>query len=310
MRWLLSLLDAPFVVADCVFVNPAYRGTRLPARDRAGATERRDIWLRKPIRIHDARSLAEAPALEREGFQLLEAPIQLDFRNPELVTTVYYEHCAGLVRAATGCRAVKVLQHEFRDGTGQATYAGSAHADVSPFVEKVTTVPHGWHFGLFNIWRSIDLERPVEAAPLALCDIRTVASADMVYADAWRRTEPKTRVIDCRLIHDAGQSWCYFPRMTAEEALIFKQYDTRQEEPSLRAVYHTAFKDPTMPPEVTRRKTVEARVLAIFKEEDPEPEARRARFQGEVSMTRRDGTVSMWRHEEMIDWDKDSEPEP
>ena len=310
MRWLSPLLEAPFVVTDSIFINPAYRGTRLPARDVADPTERREMWLRKPIRVHDARSLAEAPALEREGFQLLEAPIRLDFRNPELVTTVYYEHCAGLVRAATGCRAVKVLQHEFRDGTGQATYAGMAHADVSPFVEKVTTVPRGWHFGLFNIWRSIELERPVEAAPLALCDIRTVASADMVYADAWRRTEPKTRVIDCRLIHDTGQSWCYFPRMTADEALIFKQYDTRQEEASLRAAYHTAFRDPTTPPEATRRKTVEARVLAIFREEDPEPEARRARFQAEVPMTRRDGTDSAWRHEEMVDWDNDREPEP
>ncbi len=310
MRRLPAFVQAPFVVSDSVFVNPAYRGTRLPPEERTELAERREILLRKPIRIHDARALRQAPCLEREGFQLLDAPIRLDFRIPELVATRYYEHCAKLVRAVIGCRAAKVLQHEFRDGKGNGDYARTVHADVSPFVEDVTAVPEGWHFGLFNVWRNIEPESPIEAMPLALCDVRTVATADVVYADARRRTEPKTRVIDCRLIHDTGQGWYYFPRMTADEALIFKQYDTRREDANLRATFHTAFRDPATRADAPSRRTVEARVLAIFRGKDPEREIRRARYQAQVPRNRRDGTVSDWRHDEMVDWDDDRDTAP
>ena len=35
--------------------------------------------------------------------------------------------------------------------------------------------------------------------------------------------------------------------MTPKETLVFKQYDTRQEAPSLRTTYHGAIADPTTP---------------------------------------------------------------
>ncbi len=307
LRHLPFLVETPFVVSDSIFVNPKYRGTRLPPMAETDPTERREMFLHKPIRVHDARSLGQAPRLDVEGFQLFEAPIRLDFGDRKLVTTRFYEYCADLVKAATGCLAARVLQHEFRRETGEGeagrtAYARMVHADVCPYVEDVLRAPEGRHFGLFNVWRNIDPAREIECMPLALCDVTTVAGTDIVYANARRRTEPKTRLVDCRLVHDTGQGWYYFPRMTADEALIFKQYDTRQEDASRRATFHVAFKDPTTQADASWRQTIEARVLAIFRENDPERTRRRARFQAEVPMVQRDGTISTWRHEEMVDW--------
>lgn len=303
-----TLVDAPFVVSESLFVNPKYRGRRVGAPETIDPTETREVFLRKPIRVHDGRSLRRAPSLEREGFRLLQAPIRLDFRNGELVTTRFYDYCTAAVEAATGCLAARVMQHEFRDGTTSppsegGTYAAKAHADVCSYVEDVMDVPDGRHYGLFTVWRSIDADREIEVMPLALCDATSVAAADIVYTDGWRRTEPRTRLVNCGLIHDVAQSWYYFPRMTPDEALLFRQYDTRRADAGMRTTFHTSFKDPTTREGAPLRRTVEARVLAIFPEADPERELRKARFQAEVPKTRRDGTVSAWRHERMLDWD-------
>ena len=309
MRRLPTLLEAPFVVSSSVFVNPRYRGTRLPAGDDPTTLKRAgEMFLRKQIRVHDARSLAPAPSLEREGFHLIEAPILLDFGNREVVTTRFYDYCEDLVKAATGCLFAKTVQHEFRTGpAGKTAYAPRVHADVCPYIEDVMDVPDGRHFGLFNVWRSTDLHRQIEFMPLALCDVTTVAVADIVYADAWRRTETPTRLVDCRLIHDVAQSWHYFPLMTPDEALIFRQYDSRREDANLRATFHTAFEDPTTRAGAPLRHSVEARVLAVFREQDTERAHRRARFQAEVPKIHRDGSFAAWRHENMLDWDGERE---
>ena len=264
--------------------------------------------LRKQIRIHDARQLPEPPTLDGMGFALTAAPLEMDFNDSDAIATRFHTYCSDLVTAATGCLAAKVVQHEVRTGEatgpgGMGVYAQMVHADVSPLIENHLHVPPRLHFGLYNVWRSIDREREIEVMPLALCDGATVDAADIVYADAWRRTWPRTRLIDCRLIHSNRQCWFYYPRMTSEEVLIFRQYDTREAAANLRSTFHTAFEDRATRENAPPRRTIEARVLAVFHQEDRERAVRRARFQAEVPTTRRDGAMSPWRHEDMIDWD-------
>ena len=302
-----TLVNAPFVISHSVFVSPRYRSTRLNAREAFDPDGGRDALCRKMMRIHDARSLARAPSMEREGFKLVEAPVDLDFGNPSHVTSHYFKHCEELVKTATGCLSAKVVQHGFRAGkvigpARQGLYGVVVHADHSPFIEDFLGVQEGRHFALFNVWRGTNPDREIEMGPLALCDLATVSADDIVYADCLRRSEPRTRVIDCRLVHDAGQAWYYFPRMKPSEALIFKQYDSRRENAASRTVFHTAFQDPTTREDAPMRESSEARVLAILPEEDPDRERRKARFQAEVPNTRLDGTVSTWCQEPAVDW--------
>lgn len=310
MRQLPALVAAPSVVSDTIFVNPKYRGKRLLFDESIEMIERYQIYLRKQFRVHDARALKQAPSLDSMGFQLVEAPIRMDFFNRELVRTRFYEYCVNLVKAVTGCVAGKVVQHEFRDGgpVGKGGYGLAAHGDVCPYIEDIVEVPEGRHFAMFNVWRSIDPEREIEVMPLALCDGTTVSCTDMVCADSWRRTDPPTRLVDYRLVHNIGQCWYYYPRMTPDEALIFVQYDTRREDANRRVAFHTAFKDPTTRAGAPLRQSVEARVLAVFRDEDTDGERRRARFQAEIPRERLDGTLSTSRIEAMVDWNKGRPP--
>ncbi|MCY3879562.1 MAG: CmcJ/NvfI family oxidoreductase [Rhodobacteraceae bacterium] len=301
------LLSAPFVISDGVFISPKYRHTRLNAEEAFNPDGSLDAVCRRTIRIHDARSLTPAPSIEREGFQLIEAPVDLDFGDPAQVNGIYRKHCEHLVKTATGCQSAEAVQHGFRAGralgpAGQGLYGVGAHADHSPMIEDFVDVPEGQHFALFNIWRGTNPDRNIESGPLALCDRSTVSADDIVYADCLRRSEPRTRVINCRLIHDAGQIWYYFPQMKPGEALIFKQYDSRLEHAASRTVFHTAFQDPTTPEDAPLRESVEVRVVAVLPETDPDREGRKARFQAEVPSRRLDGTVSTWCQEPEVDW--------
>jgi hypothetical protein len=57
--------------------------------------------------------------------------------------------------------------------------------------------------------------------------------------------------------------WYWFPRMRREEALVFKVYDS-QKEGVARWTAHTAFEDPTSPPNARPRESIEIRTLAFF----------------------------------------------
>ncbi|MXX11039.1 MAG: hypothetical protein F4Z68_06520 [Nitrospira sp. SB0667_bin_9] len=307
MSGIPTLVAAPFVVSAGVFADPKYRGTRMPIGDTVSIAELHTMSVRHQIRVHDARQLPESPTLEGMGFALVQAPIEIDFHDSKAIATRFHTYCSDLVMAATGCLDARVVQHEVRTGKatgpgGAGMYAEMAHADVSPLIENHLHVPPGRHFGLYNVWRSIDLENEIEVMPLALCDHATVDVADMVYTDAWHATWPKATVF-CRPIHSNRQCWFYYPRMTPEEVLIFKQYDTREAVANLRSTFHTPVEVGSTRENPPSRQTIETRVLAVFHEEDSERAARRARFQAEVPNARRDGANSSWRHEDMIDWD-------
>ena len=306
MRQLPIFSNTPFVVSESVFVNPRYRGFRLPYP--VNDTDLSEMFVRKPIRVHDARDLAQAPTIKRTGFELVHAPIDIDYSCHEDVVSRFYDHCVELVMASTGCHSAKTMQHEFRAGEatspgGAGTYAETVHADLSPYVEDLLCIPDGHHFGVYNVWCSTDPLQVIESKPLAMCDHSTISTDDIIPADGWRMTEPKTRMILYRLVHDTTQCWYYFPGMEPGETLIFKQYDSRIEDPASRVTFHTAFSDPTTREDAPRRRSVEARVVAIFAENDSA--GRKSRYQTEVPTLYPDGTLSPWCFEEMVDWGND-----
>jgi hypothetical protein len=63
-------------------------------------------------------------------------------------------------------------------------------------------------------------------------------------------------------VHNPAHRWYYFPDMTRDEVIVFKTHDS--DPTRARRVAHTAFTDPTCPPGVTTRASVEMRALAIF----------------------------------------------
>jgi len=77
---------------------------------------------------------------------------------------------------------------------------------------------------------------------------------DLVYAD--RRGEIYTATFNPR------HRWLYVPDMQVDEALLIKCYDSSSD--VARFTLHTAFEDPTSPPDAPWRESIEYRTIAFF----------------------------------------------
>ena len=304
----------PFVESTGSFANARYRGTRMPPPEWVeDLDERKSMYVRESIKVYNGRMLASArQTLEANGFQLVDAGTQVkNMHDQDAVTADFYQECSDLDYGTYRLQwQTRMLQHQYRNGFGglpeghprgnkptangsEGTYGG-IHSDVSPYSEEnFEKIADGKHFQMYNVWRSTDLERDIYVMPLAICDMATVAKEDIIAADAWSQTETPRRLVSLRLVHSPNQRWYYFPRMTPQETLIFKQYDTRQEKSNMRTAFHGAINDPTTPEDAPLRQTIEVRLLALF-DEDTDREARKARFKAEVPETHDDGKISAW----------------
>src|SRR6185312_4310684 len=117
----------------------------------------------------------------------------------------------------------------------------------------------GGRMQIINLWRAI--RGPLESMPLALCDARSVrpeqiVSVEMVMGD--RSFEV------FRLIHDASHYWFYFPRMTPDEVVLLKCYDSL-EDGRARYTPHTAFVDPTTPASAAPRESIEVQTIVLHR---------------------------------------------
>ena len=90
-----------------------------------------------------------------------------------------------------------------------------------------------------------------------------------------RKKEDPTVVF--RPVHSQRHSWLYFPHMTPDEILLFRQYDTRVQEVTKAPVAHAAFREPSASADVPCRQSCDIRVVCIFDEQRPEEDACKAR---------------------------------
>jgi hypothetical protein len=293
------------------FVHPRHRGFRAP--NHYSAKDPEDLkGERHTVLVHNARLLDAAPTLDTHGFQLIEAPTGLNLMDNDVVKERYYAECREFVKQATGCHEVRGGSHEYRNGFGGESgergvkptpngsggaYAAGIHSDMSAAVEDrfVRIVPDERHFQSINIWRSTKPDELVTMMPLAICAMQSVDPGDVVFGDGQNtgNIEQYTKVVDQRIIHSPDQIWYYFPDMTYNEVLLFRQYDTRQEALNRRTVFHTAVPDPNTSPDAPMRYTIEVRMQAVYDKEINKAE-RMARFKAEIADTYRDGTHCDW----------------
>ena len=113
-------------------------------------------------------------------------------------------------------------------------------------------------FAIMQVWRPI--RHPVESFPLAICDARTVADDDLVISE---RRYPNRVGQTYAITYNPDHKWFWFPRMRREEAIVFKVFDSLKDGRA-RWTAHTAFDDPTSPPNARPRESIEIRTLAFF----------------------------------------------
>lgn len=227
--------------------------------------------------IHDARPVAESLSLDREGFALVHQRSAVrDFYDEAELRRVYYPETERIVAAATGASRVIIFDHTIRRRLPQVEdrTAGAPRQPVSR-VHNDYTVRSGpqrvrdllgteaepllrRRFAFINLWRPI--RGPLLDAPLAVCDARTVAFSDLVPSDL---IYPDRRGETYAVSFNPAHRWFYMPAMTNEEALLLKCYDI--DAPGIaRFAPHTAFEDPTTPPDAPPRESIEVRTVAFF----------------------------------------------
>jgi hypothetical protein len=63
--------------------------------------------------------------------------------------------------------------------------------------------------------------------------------------------------------HSPAHRWYYAPEMQPDEALLLKCYDSETEPGIARFMPHTAFEDPTAPPDILLRESIELRSMVF-----------------------------------------------
>jgi hypothetical protein len=214
-------------------------------------------------------------ALDRDGFNFVRHDTQVrDFFDEAEIKRVYYPEMEALIKAESGAKRVVVFDHTLRTADDDerekrkirevvrrvhndyTEWSGPQRVrDILP--DEADDLLKG-RFAIIQVWRPIRL--PVESAPLAIADARSVAFDDFVISE---RRYPNRIGQTYAITYNPAHQWYWFPRMRRDEALVFKVYDSAKDGRA-RWTAHTAFDDPTAPPNARPRESIEIRTLAFF----------------------------------------------
>ena len=242
----------------------------------------RDVLVLDPrrVQIEDARSSGSAPTLAREGIAIVPHSSCIgDFRDAAEVTARHPAEIEQLVLELSGADAVSVTGAgvlrfgEKSPDSGRLNnsrparfiHLDTSNATAAAFAERAR--PKGnarpiRRFAHYNVWRTFS--PPPQDVPLAVCDARTVEPRDLVPADAVFDVagQPEWSFEGLVVRFNARHRWLYFSGMSREEVIVFKTNDSSPAEPS--QVPHSAFDDPSCPPGVTPRCSIEMRACAYW----------------------------------------------
>ena len=234
-----------------------------------------------PVEVEDARlrvdnDLKNEFGLHPSGFSLHKFPTRVEnFLDQSEVDSVYATEIEDFLKATTGCYRVHIFDYtvrasdpELRELKQVREPASLVHNDYtsnSGFVclqeslgEEAEMLARG-RFQILNVWRP--LVDPVADFPLALCDTRSLTTADLV--DAERRAPNHTGEIQLAL-HSDEQRWFYFSRMRPDEVLLFKTFDSIDAGVNPCSI-HSAIRLPDAPADSKPRESIEARALVFYR---------------------------------------------
>ncbi len=230
----------------------------------------------RTVRIHSARAVESSLSLDVEGFAVAPHKSAVaDFYDEDELTRVYYPEIEAFVAHATGAQRVTVFDHTVRRRAwdGQDKVPGVARNPVmrvhNDFTEwsgpqRVRDLMGGEadtllkrRVAFVNVWRPI--RGPLLDHPLALCDAGSSVPEDFIGSEQrYRDRAGETYVVR----YNPSHRWFYVPAMGKEETVLIKVYDSERE--LARFVAHSAFADPTTPPDAPPRESIEIRTVAFF----------------------------------------------
>jgi len=227
------------------------------------------------VPIHDIRPIGDTVSLDREGFALVRQTSSVkDFYDETEVRSIYYPEAERLIKEATGADRVFVFDHTVRKRVqGAADRDGGLrqpvarvhvdHTEKSGSQRVRDLIPDEadellkGRVQIINLWRPI--RGPLLDSPLAVCDARTVKPDELVASDL---VYPQRVGETYSVKYNPDHRWFYVPRMTADEILLLKCFDSKTDGRA-RFAPHSAFVDPTTPLDAPPRESIELRTLVF-----------------------------------------------
>lgn len=241
-----------------------------------------------------------------------------DFFDHNSVVGTYYDECAQSVKQATGAHQVFAFDHNVRsanDSEAKQRIAGGqqvqgpariVHGDYTltsapQRLRDLAKPPTGndtlrsilkakqslldnvlverilggaARYAIINVWRNI-AEQAVATHPLALCDARSVQPEDLVVFEIHYADRVGENYFSK---HSTHHDWYYYPRMTRDEILLIKQWDSagtmaqtmgaqadgHNDQAPCTFSFHTAFLDASVANDAPQRLSIEVRCVVLY----------------------------------------------
>ena len=226
--------------------------------------------------VRNGRPLRDTFDFDTHGFVFVDHRTQVaDFTDERERTRVYDPEVQALIKKHTGATDVHVFDHTIRVSDEEVQKAVNARPTVKSVHNDYTesSAPRRLReivgdaeaerrmrkrWAIVQVWRPI--RGPVLIDPLGICDGRSIPQQGFIRVE--RRYKYRTGEV-YHIAHHPTHEWYYFPRMTRDEALVFKVFDSDERKPS-RFTAHSAFDDPETPPDAPPRESIETRTFAFF----------------------------------------------
>lgn len=231
------------------------------------------------VDLRDMRRVADQLSLDRQGFVLVKHETSVEDLYDDLaVAEVYDRELEKLLQDVTGADRVAVFDHTRRSDApkgasnpdGFRAPAGRVHVDYTiasgpkraaaalgqQVVENVLS--RGGRIMQINVWRPI--HGPVLRSPLALADASSVPPTELVATD---QVFPDRVGEIYHLVHSAGQRWFWVPRMSRDEVLLIKGWDS-SDDGRARFTPHGARQLADQDPDAPLRESIEVRTYVVF----------------------------------------------
>ena len=226
--------------------------------------------------VRDGRPLRHTFRLDVHGFVFADHPTRVrDFTDEAERARVYDPEVRALIKQHSGASEVVVFDHTLRTSDEEKQKASSVRPTVKSVHNDYTedSAPQrlreivgdaeaerrfAKRWAIIQVWRPIRGEVLID--PLAICDGRSIPRQGFIRVE--RRYQYRTGVV-YHISHHPAHEWYYFPRMTRDEALVFKVFDSDTGQPS-RFTAHSAFDDPATPAGAPPRESIETRTFAFF----------------------------------------------
>ncbi len=231
----------------------------------------------REMEIRDGWPRADEFSIDREGFEIKPFVTAFaDFDDDGRIKAAFYPDVVAFVKQHTGAKRALVFDHTIRrrlpDDLSQQTEVKRpavqlVHSDYTPRSgpQRVCDILPDEaeellkrRVAFYNVWKP--LFETVEELPLACCDARSHVEDDMLVMELKYRERTGEIYV---MRHSDQHRWWYFPRMTPDQALLLKTYDSATDGRA-RFMGHTAFEDPTTPPNALKRQSIEIRTMAFF----------------------------------------------